>query len=84
MTNILYTYNIQIHNKAAIFLINIDTLFFFHTSYFIKLVGLLSICNSQLYKKKKEKNKKKEYLCLSEKLQLYYEFVYYMYKEYLS
>jgi hypothetical protein len=24
MTNILYTYNIQIHNKAAIFLINID------------------------------------------------------------
>jgi hypothetical protein len=25
MTNILYTNNIQIHNKAAIFLINIDT-----------------------------------------------------------
>jgi hypothetical protein len=25
MTNILYTYNIQIHNKAANFLINIDT-----------------------------------------------------------
>ena len=28
MTTILYTYNIQIHNKAAIFLINIDTLFY--------------------------------------------------------
>jgi hypothetical protein len=27
MTNILYTYNIQIHNKAAIFLINIDTFY---------------------------------------------------------
>jgi len=25
MTNILYTYNIQIHDKVAIFLINIDT-----------------------------------------------------------
>jgi hypothetical protein len=68
MTNILYTYNIQIHNKAAIFLIGIGDEFhilflceneivvILRNKYipnyyrinpsYIKLVGLLSICNS--------------------------------------
>ena len=37
MTNILYTYNIQIHNKAAIFLINIDTFFYIIESYKLRV-----------------------------------------------
>ena len=48
-----------------------------HPSY-IKLVGLLSICNTQLYKKKSIIVYKKN--CSF----FLYEFVYYMYKEYLS
>jgi hypothetical protein len=37
MTNILKTYNIQIHNKAAIFLINIDTFFYIIESYKLRV-----------------------------------------------